>query len=86
MSQYNPDTQPFDAAYHSLPLSTPVEIRDALIEVSDTIDFAKKILLQHRVKAFLASDVIDVARMILQRREAIVSSRRVVAGDDHGIF
>jgi hypothetical protein len=65
------DAQPFELALKNLPITAPLGTAEALVDVSDTIDFAKKILLQHKVKTFLASDVVRVAEMILQRRAEI---------------
>ena len=80
---YNPDTQPFELALSNLgPLATPV-IRGSLVDVSDTIDFAKRILLQHKVKNFTAHDVVEVARMIMQRRRDLEQKQREA---DHGPF
>lgn len=70
---YNPDTQPFELALSNLPFSTPEEIRGSLVDVSDTIDMAKRILLQHKVRNFSATDVIMVAQMIVERRQQIRS-------------
>lgn len=77
MSNYNPDTQPFDLALSNIPKLGFEAERSALIDVADTIDFAKRILLQHRVKNFTAADVVQVAEMILKRRDIINSARGV---------
>lgn len=76
---YNPDTEPFDLKLSHLPVTAPE--RSALIDVADTIDFAKRILLQHRVKAFTAADVIRVSEIILSRIDQIRA-----AGADDAIF
>jgi hypothetical protein len=68
---YSPDTQPFELALSSLSENHPPAFRDSLVYVSDTIEFAKRILLQHKVKNFTASDVIEVAQMIIDRRAAL---------------
>jgi len=73
---YNPDTQPFEQALSSLGPAAPSEIRGSLVDVSDTIDFAKRILLQHKVKNFTAHDVVEVARMIMQRRRDLEQEQR----------
>jgi hypothetical protein len=67
MTNYNPDTEPFDLKLSNLPAIGAEAERAALIDVADTIDFAKRILLQHRVKAFTAADVIRVTEIILER-------------------
>jgi hypothetical protein len=69
MNQYNPDTQPFDLALSNLPPFGREAERAALIDVSDTVDFAKRILLQHRVKNFTAADVVRLAEMIMSRSD-----------------
>ena len=65
---YDPDTQPFDLAYSHLPFGTDDDIRGSLVDVADTIDMAKRILLQYKVRNFSATDVISVAQMIVARR------------------
>jgi len=80
MTQYNPDTQPFDLALSNLPPFGNDAERAALISVFDTVDFSKRILLQLRVKNFTAADVVRVAEMIMQRRDVI----KAAMGDGHG--
>lgn len=77
MSNYNPDTQPFELALSNLPPFGAERERAALVDVADTIDFAKRILLQHKVKNFTAADVIAVAQMIIAQRD-----KATVAGDE----
>lgn len=79
---YNPDTQPFELALSNLGHLAPSEIRGSLVDVSDTIDFAKRILLQHKVKNFTAHDVIEVAQMIMNRREVLEQKQREEADRD----
>jgi hypothetical protein len=67
MSNYNPDTDPFEVKLRTLPAFGYDAERAALVDVADTIDFAKRILLQHKVKAFTAADVVRVAELVLQR-------------------
>lgn len=82
MSNLNPDMQPFDIALQNLSFAAPAGTREALVDVADTIDFAKRILLQHKVKTFTASDVIAVAQMILDRRNAITNKLQEGVGDE----
>ena len=84
MSNMNPEMQPFDIALRNLPINAPVGTRDALVDVADTIDFAKRILLQHKVKTFSASDVVAVAKMILDQRAAI--AQKLSEGDRDELF
>lgn len=70
MSTYNPDTQPFDLKLSNLPALGCNAERAALIDVADTVDFSKRILLQHKVKAFTAADVIRLTEIILARIDA----------------
>ena len=81
MTTYNPDTQPFELALSNIAPGHEVE-RDSLIDVADTIDFAKRILLQCRVKNFTAADVIRVAEMIMERRHIIESRKGNVDADE----
>lgn len=76
MSTYDPDAQPFELALSNLPKFGDDIERHALVEVSDDIDFAKRILLQHKVKSFTAADVIVVAQMIQARRDLLQGARR----------
>ncbi len=75
MSSYNPDTNPFDFKMSNLPQFGADIERQALANVADDIDFAKRMLLQHKVKSFTAADVIEVARMIQQQRAALEANR-----------
>jgi hypothetical protein len=75
---YNPDSEPFELKLSNLPPTAPVHQRAALVMVNDNIDFAKRMLLQNRVRDFTASDVIEVAKMILRLQTATVSGE----GDD----
>jgi hypothetical protein len=67
MSNFNPDTQPFELRLSTLPQFGCDAERAALVTVSDSIGFAKSILLQHKVKAFTGADVTAVAALILER-------------------
>ena len=68
---FNPDTEPFDLKLSNLPPFAEHH-RGALVMINDNIDFAKKMLLQNRVRDFSAADVIEVAKMILQLQLARV--------------
>ena len=68
---YDPDTQPFELAFSNLPFSAPESLRIALVDVEGHVDMAKRILLQHKVKNFLAADVVRVAEMIMARQAAL---------------
>jgi len=70
MSTYNPDTQPFDLKMSNLPALGCNAERAALIDVADKVDFSKRILLQHKVKAFTAADVVRLTEIILARIDA----------------
>lgn len=63
-------------------------MRDALIEVGDTVEMAKKILLQNRVRDFAASDVVKLTEMILQREEYLQAKADQVENEDNdtGVF
>jgi hypothetical protein len=54
---------------------------DSLIEVNDTVEFAKKILLQNRVRDFSASDVITLSSIILDRERYKLEQVRL-GGDE----
>lgn len=81
-----PDTHPFEVALKNI--RGAGHFRDALVEVCDTVDMAKKILLQSRVRDFTGADVVALTQMILQR-ETILTARAATAehGDnDQGVF
>ena len=61
------DTDTFESKLGTLPASNERE-RAALVDVCDTIGFAKLMLLQHRVRDFHAADVIRVVELILSER------------------
>ena len=82
----NLDTHPFDAAIDKL--RNAGLIRDALIEVGDTVEMAKKILLQNRVRDFNAADVLALTKMVMDR-EQVLSARADAANcedDEQGAF
>lgn len=82
----NQDAYPFDAALEVN--KVPHQIHSALVEVCDTVDMAKKILLQNRVRDFTAKDVIALTQMIFER-EAVLTARAdhgTQEDDDAGVF
>lgn len=70
MSIYDPDSQPFDLKLSNLPNFGAEAERSAMVDVCDSVDFAKRILLQLKVKNFTAADVVRVSELILQRIDA----------------
>lgn len=82
--QLHPDTDPFEVKLRNLPTIGSDAERQALVDISDTIDFAKRILLQHKVKAFTAADVVRVAELVLQRRDMIKANSE--QGQDDAIL
>lgn len=81
-----PDTHPFDSALDQVRLTG--HWRDALVQVGDTLDMAKKMLLQSRVRDFTGADVVAVTQMILQRQELLAAkaARDSSEDDDQGVF
>ena len=71
----NPETHPFDAALRNLSGISP-HLEDALVQVGDTLDMAKKMLLQSRVRDFTGADVVEVTKLILQREQMLVQRDR----------
>ena len=61
------DTDTFESKLGTIPASNDRE-RAALVDVCDTIGFAKLMLLQHRVRDFHAADVIRVVELIMNER------------------
>jgi hypothetical protein len=61
------DTDTFESKLNTIPLSNYRE-REALVDICDTIGFAKLMLLQHRVRDFHASDVIRVVELVMNER------------------
>lgn len=74
----NPETHPFDAAIKNL--RAPGHWHDALVQVGDTLDMAKKMLLQSRVRDFTGADVVAVTRLILQREQLLAEQDRLSEG------
>jgi len=50
----------------------------ALIDVNDTVEFSKKILLSNKVQNFTAADVVALTGLILARQQVIAE------GSDNG--
>jgi hypothetical protein len=64
------DTDTFESKLNTIPLSNYRE-REALVDICDTIGFAKLMLLQHRVRDFQAADVIRVVELVINERNRI---------------
>lgn len=79
---HNPETEPFELKLSNLPPTAPDYLRDALVHVNENVDFAKRILLQNRVRDFSASDVIEVAKMIVQQQEIFRARIMGTDGED----
>lgn len=77
----NPEAMPFDAALEQM-RGNPT-FRDALIEVGDTVEMAKKILLQNRVRDFTAADVLALTRMVMEREQLLRD--RSEGNDERGV-
>jgi hypothetical protein len=75
----NPDTHPFDLALKNLRGES--HWHDALVQVGDSLDMAKKMLLQSRVRDFTGADVVAVTQLIMQR-EQILTERANADIDD----
>lgn len=68
----HPDTNPFDLAYRNIcKVSTPPTVLQSLVDVADTVDMAKRILLQNRVRQFTATDVVALTALILDRENEL---------------
>lgn len=65
----NPDTHPFDLALKNLRGES--HWHDALVQVGDSLDMAKKMLLQSRVRDFTGADVVAVTQLIMQREQIL---------------
>lgn len=76
----SPDAQPFESAMRNLPNLTPEHVRASLAWSCDTVDMAKRILLQCRVRQFTAADVVALTRIIHERD--LVEYQRQNAGVD----
>ena len=72
MEDYSPESMPFDKAYSALPTLTKPSVRGALVDVCDTVDMAKRILMQNRVRQFTAADVVELTRIILERENVLM--------------
>lgn len=70
----NIDTHPFDAALKNL--RSDGHWHEALVQVGDTLDMAKKMLLQSRVRDFTGADVVAVTQLILQRERLLADYAR----------
>lgn len=66
------DTDTFESKLNTIPLRKHLE-REALVDVCDTIGFAKLMLLQHRVRDFQAADVIRVVEIVINERNRLAN-------------
>jgi hypothetical protein len=66
------DTDTFESKLNTIPPRNDRE-RAALVDVCDTIGFAKLMLLQHRVRDFQAADVIRVVELVMNERNRLAT-------------
>lgn len=66
------DTDTFESKLNTIPSRNHLE-RAALVDVCDTIGFAKLMLLQHRVRDFQAADVIRVVEIVINERNRLTN-------------
>lgn len=71
----------FDDAIKGMPFAAYL-FRDALIDVNDSVEFAKKILLSNKVQNFTASDVVALTRIILEREVELRGRSQEDGGND----
>lgn len=64
----------FEAAIKQIQYSS-MDFHSALIDVNDTIEFSKKILLNNRVQNFTAADVVKVAELVIERSDVLRNRR-----------
>lgn len=62
---------PFDEALRGLRSSDCGLFYDALIDVNDTVEMAKKILLSNKVQNFTAADVVALTAVIVGREHEL---------------
>lgn len=75
MDDLSPESMPFDTALKSISISHHY-MRGALIDAGDSVDMAKRILLQHRVRNFSAEDVVRLAIAIMEREQVLAQRGR----------
>ena len=68
----NPDSNPFDLAMDAH--AATGSMAESLMDVATSVDMAKRILLQHRVKEFTGADVVALTALILER-ESVLENR-----------
>lgn len=71
MDDLSPDSKPFDKALEQSPYPIHPHMHAALVDVNDSVDMAKRILLQNRVRDFSAADVVALALGIVQREQVL---------------
>ena len=76
----NPDTHPFDLALKNLRGES--HWHDALVQVGDSLDMAKKMLLQSRVRDFTGADVVAVTQLIMQREQILTERANAYIDDE----
>lgn len=70
---------PFEESLRGLRSSDCGLFYDALIDVNDTVEMAKKILLSNKVQNFTASDVVALTTIIIDREKELAG--RLVSED-----
>lgn len=66
----SPESAPYDRAVAELSPHTSEAYLNALAITAQTLDLAKRMLLQQRVRSFAAADVVALTRTILEREQA----------------
>lgn len=64
--EFSPASKPFSTARNEGRINT--QILDSAVDANSAIDAAKRILLENRVQNFTASDVVALARLIIEER------------------
>jgi len=64
--EFSPASRPFSTVVSEGRINT--HILDSAVDANSAIDAAKRILLENRVQNFTASDVVALARLIIEER------------------
>lgn len=83
MTVKNIDAYPFDVAFKNIcPFTTEPSMRSALIDVADTVEMAKRMLLQSKVRDFTGSDVVNLTSLIIARETELFNRDAMLDNHD----
>jgi hypothetical protein len=67
---------PFEYSLRQVSM-TNIDFHAALVSVNDTVDFAKKILLNNKIQQFTAAEVVKLTEIVMLQEQELYRRRMV---------